>query len=164
MWKYQILSRDGNRVEMTAASRPEGPLAGVGRARAFRKEVKMLSDRDAIATIAVRDIHAAKKFYEGKLGLKPARSSEPSVLSYKSGNSSILVYPSQFAGTNKATAATWAVGDVDGTVRDLKSKGVAFEHYDLPDTAREGDVHVSGNTRVAWFKDPDGNILSIVNG
>ena len=124
----------------------------------------MLADSDAIATIAVKDTNAAKSFYEGKLGLKPAASPEPSVLSYKSGNSAVLVYQSQFAGTNKATAATWAVGDVDGTVRVLKAKGVAFEHYDLPDTAREGDVHVSGETRVAWFKDPDGNILSIVNG
>jgi catechol 2,3-dioxygenase-like lactoylglutathione lyase family enzyme len=124
----------------------------------------MLGDKNAIATIAVRDTQAAKSFYEGKLGLKSAPGSERSVLSYKSGNSSILVYESRFAGTNKATAATWAVGDVDGTVRELKSKGVAFEHYDLPNTTREGDVHVSGNTRVAWFKDPDGNILSIVNG
>lgn len=124
----------------------------------------MLGDRDAIATIAVRNANAAKKFYEGKLGLQPAPSPERSVLSYKSGNSSFMVYESQFAGTNKATAATWAVGDVDRTVLELKSKGIAFEHYDLPNTARDGDVHVSGNTRVAWFKDPDGNILSIVNG
>lgn len=124
----------------------------------------MLGDRDAIATIAVKDASVAKKFYEGKLGLKPTPGPEPSVLSYRSGNSSLLVYESQFAGTNKATAATWVVGDVDGTVRDLKTKGVAFERYDFPATAREGDVHVSGNTRVAWFKDPDGNILSIVSG
>ena len=124
----------------------------------------MLGERDAVATIAVKDTNAAKKFYEGKLGLKPERSPEPSVLSYKSGNSSLLVYQSQFAGTNKATAATWMVRDVDGTVRELKSKGVAFEHYDLPDMKREGDVHVAGGTRAAWFKDPDGNILSIVSG
>jgi len=124
----------------------------------------MLGDRDAIATIAVKDTNAAKQFYEGKLGLRPEESAESSVLSYKSGNSSVLVYQSQFAGTNKATAATWVVGDVDGTVRELRSKGVAFEHYDFPDTTRQGDVHVSGKTRVAWFKDPDGNILSIVNG
>ena len=76
-----------------------------------------------------------------------------------------MVYQSQFAGSNKATAATWVVGDaLKDIVRALKAKGVAFEHYDLPRTTREGDVHVSGKTRVAWFKDPDGNILSIVNG
>jgi hypothetical protein len=55
------------------------------------------------------------------------------------------------------------VDDVEDVVRTLKGKGVKFEHYDLPDTRREGDVHVSGDIRVAWFKDPDGNILSVVN-
>jgi hypothetical protein len=68
-----------------------------------------------------------------------------------------------FAGTNHATALTWTVDDVDDVVRTLKSKGVTFEHYDLPDTRRQGDVHVSGDLKVAWFKDPDGNILSVVN-
>jgi catechol 2,3-dioxygenase-like lactoylglutathione lyase family enzyme len=124
----------------------------------------MLGDKEAVATIAVKDTKAAKKFYEGKLGLKPEPSQESGVLSYKSGSSSVLVYESRFAGTNKATAATWVVDDVDREVRDLKAKGVSFEHYDLPDTTRKGDVHVSGNTRVAWLKDPDGNILSLVNG
>ena len=62
-----------------------------------------------------------------------------------------------------ATALTWAVDDVEDVVRTLKSKGVRFEHYDLPETRREGDVHVSGDLKVAWFKDPDGNILSVVS-
>ena len=57
------------------------------------------------------------------------------------------------------------MGDsLDAIVRALTAKGVAFEHYDFPGTTRQGHVHVSGKTRVAWFKDPDGNILSIVNG
>jgi hypothetical protein len=55
------------------------------------------------------------------------------------------------------------VPDVDGTVRDLKAKGVTFERYDLPAMTHEGDVHVAGHLRAAWFKDPDGNILSLVN-
>jgi catechol 2,3-dioxygenase-like lactoylglutathione lyase family enzyme len=125
----------------------------------------MLGDKDAMATLAVRDIRAAKKFYEGKLGLKPVPTEESTVLGFKSGDSTIMVYESQFAGTNKATAATWVVGaQVDKIVKALKAKGVAFEHYDMPATNLEGDVHVSGKMRVAWFKDPDGNILSMVNG
>ena len=76
-----------------------------------------------------------------------------------------MVYRSEFAGTNRATAAMWVVGDeVDEIVRTLKGRGVAFERYDMPDTTLEGDVHVSGGRRVAWFKDPEGNILSVVNG
>jgi catechol 2,3-dioxygenase-like lactoylglutathione lyase family enzyme len=125
----------------------------------------MLGDKDAMATLAVRDIRAAKKFYEGKLGLTPVPTEESTVLGFKSGDSTIMVYESQFAGTNKATAATWVVGaQVDKIVKALKAKGVAFEHYDMPATNLEGDVHVSGKMRVAWFKDPDGNILSMVNG
>src|SRR5688572_15528973 len=125
----------------------------------------MLANKDAIATIAVKDIKAAKRFYEGTLGLKPGPGAEPGALSYKSGNTPLLVYESKYAGTNKATAATWVVGDdVEGEVQALKAKGVAFEKYDLPGTTRKGDVHVAGKTKVAWFKDPDGNILSIVNG
>jgi predicted lactoylglutathione lyase len=87
------------------------------------------------------------------------------VLTFETGTSKILVYKSQFAGTNQATAVTWAVGkDVDAIVRDLQAKGVAFEKYDFPGAVHEGPVHVFGPMRNAWFKDPDGNILSVVNG
>ncbi|HEX7977510.1 MAG TPA: hypothetical protein VF461_02850, partial [Gemmatimonadaceae bacterium] len=80
----------------------------------------------------------------------------------KSGGSTVMVYQSRFAGTNKATAATWEVGDVEREVGLLKEKGVAFEHYDMPDMARHGDIRVAGDLKAAWFKDPDGNILAIV--
>ena len=45
----------------------------------------------------------------------------------------------------------------------MTAKGVSFEHYDLPGTAREGDVHLLGSLKAAWFKDPDGNILNLVS-
>jgi len=124
----------------------------------------MLADKEAVATIAVKDLKAAKKFYGDKLGLKPTPVPEPEVLNYKSGNSTVLVYKSQFAGSNKATAVTWIVDDVDGTVRDLKAKGISFEHYDFPGMTRKGDVHIAGKSKAAWFKDPDGNILAVVSG
>ena len=124
----------------------------------------MLGDKSAVATIAVKDIDVARKFYGSTLGLKEAEAEEPGVVTYRTGNSEILVYESQYAGTNRATAATWGVGDdLETVVQDIRSRGVAFEHYDLPDTTREGDIHVAGDTKVAWFKDPDGNILAIVN-
>jgi catechol 2,3-dioxygenase-like lactoylglutathione lyase family enzyme len=122
----------------------------------------VIGDKDAIATIAVKDVNAAKKFYEETLGLKPQPVPEQGVLSYKSGNSSVLVYKSQYAGTNQATAATWTVDRIDEVVQALKAKGVAFEHYDFPGVTREGDVHLTGRSKAAWFKDPDGNILALV--
>ena len=125
----------------------------------------MLEGTDAMATIAVKDVTKARKFYEGTLGLKPVRAEEMGVVSYKSGNSTLLVYQSSFAGTNKATAVTWVLGDkLENIVSALKAKGVAFEHYDMPGITRKGDIHIAGKNRNAWFKDPDGNILSLVSG
>ena len=125
----------------------------------------MLADKDAIATLAVRDLATARSFYEGTLGLKVIGHEGDEVLVFRSGRSSLNVYRSQYAGTNKATAMTWAVGDdVEGVVRALRAKGVSFEHYAMPGAKLEGDVHVFGNIKAAWFKDPDGNILNIVSG
>jgi catechol 2,3-dioxygenase-like lactoylglutathione lyase family enzyme len=124
----------------------------------------MLGDKDAVANIAVKDLEVAKKFYEDTLGLKQVDAEGQEVIVFKSGNSMINVYRSQYAGTNQATAVTWAVGnDIEGVVGALKAKGITFEHYDMPEVKREGDLHVAGDLRVAWFKDPDGNILNIVN-
>ena len=125
----------------------------------------MLGNKDAAATIAVKNLEKAKKFYEDTLGLTQVGAEGEEVIIFKSGNSIVNVYQSQYAGTNKATAVTWVVGqDLEGVVQQLKAKGVAFEHYDMPGVTREGDVHVGGNMKVARFKDPDGNILNIVNG
>jgi catechol 2,3-dioxygenase-like lactoylglutathione lyase family enzyme len=125
----------------------------------------MLGQKNALATVAVKDLEVARKFYESKLGLKIAGPSGPEVLIFESGSSKILVYKSQYAGTNQATAVTWSVGEeIDAIVRDLQAKGVTFERYDFPGVVHEGDVHVFGRMRNAWFKDPDGNILSVVNG
>ena len=125
----------------------------------------MLADKGAMATIAVKDLAAARKFYESTLHLKKAGPENSEVSTYKSGNSTVLVYESQYAGTNKATAATWCVGnEFDSIVTELKKAGVKFEHYDMPGARRDGDVHVFGDFKAAWFKDPDGNILHVNNG
>ncbi len=123
--------------------------------------VSALGATDALATIAVRDLRRAKEFYEGKLGFSPVPSGEESVLNYKSGKSTFMVYVSEFAGTNKATAATWIVDDAEKVARALKAKGVAFEHYDLPGVTRKGDVHFAGKIKNVWFKDADGNFLAV---
>jgi catechol 2,3-dioxygenase-like lactoylglutathione lyase family enzyme len=124
----------------------------------------MLGGKDAAATLPVSDLDRARDFYEKTLGLTTIQDVPGGIL-YRSGDSVVLVYPSQYAGTNQATAASWAVGDdFDSIVEELTAKGTTFEHYDdLPDTRREGDVHVSGELKAVWFKDPDGNILSLVN-
>jgi catechol-2,3-dioxygenase len=124
----------------------------------------MLRNTDAVANLAVKDLNVAKKFYEGTLELEPVATEGNELIVYRSGKTTLNVYRSKEAGTNKATAVTWTVGDkVSGLVRDLKSKGVTFEHYDMPGAKLEGDIHRFGDLEVVWFKDPDGNILNIIN-
>ncbi len=124
----------------------------------------MLTNKQAVATLAVKDLAAARKFYEGVLGLKPVGQENPAAATYKSGDSQVIVYQSQFAGTNKATAANWLVGEeIEKIVAGLKERGVKFEHYDIPEMTRKGDLHVMGDFKTAWFKDPDGNILCLMN-
>jgi catechol 2,3-dioxygenase-like lactoylglutathione lyase family enzyme len=128
------------------------------------REERMLSDHDAMATIAVRDLAAARRFYEGTLGFSPAEDPDENVAVYDSGGAKLLLYKSEYAGTNEATSATWGVGDAfDGIVETLQGKGVKFERYDFPGMKREGDVHIQGGFKAAWFRDPDGNILHVNN-
>jgi predicted enzyme related to lactoylglutathione lyase len=142
---------------------PDGRMMGLWKAKAGSDHP--LAMKNAIANIAVKDIRRAKKFYAETLGLREVDSEGEELVVFMAGHSRLIVYHSEFAGTNKATAATWVVGeDVEGVVRTLKAKGVKFEHYDMPDLKREGDVHVGDGMKVAWFKDPDGNILNIVSG
>jgi catechol 2,3-dioxygenase-like lactoylglutathione lyase family enzyme len=141
-------------------------LASAPTMTTYRVEVMaMLNDTDAAATIAVKDLNAARRFYQNTLGLTPIANDEDEVIVFKSGKSVINVYRSQYAGTNQATVLTWIVGDqLEDIVQRLKAKGITFEHYDMPNTTLKGDVHVAGNLRVAWFKDPDGNILNLASG
>jgi catechol 2,3-dioxygenase-like lactoylglutathione lyase family enzyme len=124
----------------------------------------MLSKTDAVANLAVKDLAKARKFYETVLGLKAVDSEEDDVIVFKSGRTRLNVYRSDYAGTNQATAVTWAVGDeLEEIVKALRAKRVKFEHYDMPGMTRKGNIHIAGDLKVAWFKDPDGNILNLIN-
>lgn len=123
----------------------------------------MLTNVNAVANVAVKDLAVARRFYEGTLGLRPIASEGEELIVFESGDTTINVYRSQYAGTNQATAVTWMVPDVEGVVQDLAARGVRFEHYDMDGMTRQGDVHVAGDMKVAWFKDPDGTILNLVN-
>ena len=120
----------------------------------------MLGDKDVFAMVATEDIAKAKELYGGTLGLEQLGDDEGGAM-YKSGSGRIMVYESEYAGTNRATTATWEVDDMAGVVGQLKGKGVQFEHYDMPDVKHEGEIHVWGEMKAAWFKDPDGNILGL---
>ena len=123
----------------------------------------MIGKSDATPMIAVKDLDRARKFYEETLGLSAKEEMEGEVLTVTSGDTDITVYKSEFAGTNKATSLTFEVDDIDAEVKDLKDKGIFFEKYDLPGLEPRGDLYVGeGGFKTAWFKDPDGNILSLM--
>jgi catechol 2,3-dioxygenase-like lactoylglutathione lyase family enzyme len=118
----------------------------------------MLGKADATPMIAVKDLDRARKFYE-----ETKEEMEGEILTVKSGRTPITVYKSEFAGTNKATALTFAVGNIDSEVSELKEKGIFFEKYDIEGLTAKGDIFEGeGGFKTAWFKDPDGNILSLV--
>src|SRR3989344_7938174 len=124
----------------------------------------MLADSPVCATMAVKDLDVAKKFYGETLGLKDPKEDQAGVL-FKSGcGSAIYIYQSEFAGTNKATYAAWNVSDVAAVVEELKAKGIKFNTFDLPGATWEGEIAVMGPAKAAWFNDPDGNILNVVSG
>jgi catechol 2,3-dioxygenase-like lactoylglutathione lyase family enzyme len=124
----------------------------------------MLRKADATPMIAVKDLDRARRFYQETLGLDAKEAMGGEVLEVKSGDTLINVYKSEYAGTNKATALTFDVDDIESEVRDLKDKGVFFEHYDIPGLEQRGDLYVAEGMKTAWFKDPDGNILSLFEG
>ena len=124
----------------------------------------MLGEMNATASIAVKDLERARKFYEETLGLKRTAGGDAEVMVFQSGATKVNVYRSQYAGTNQASALVWSVGDkIEAIVKELKAKGVVFEHYDIPQLKAEGDVYVNERMKTAWFKDPDGNILNLIN-
>ena len=122
----------------------------------------MLGKADATPMIAVHDVDRAKQFYVEKLGLTSKDIGVSDVFMLKSGDTDLSVYKSEFAGTNKATLLTFEVDDIEAEVRELKDKGISFEHYDLDGLTAEGDIYKGPGMKTAWFKDPDGNILSLI--
>jgi catechol 2,3-dioxygenase-like lactoylglutathione lyase family enzyme len=123
----------------------------------------MLGESEVGATVAVADLARAKSFYADTLGLTIREERPTGILFECGGGTFIDVYPSQFAGTARSTVAGFRVGELDATMSDLRSRGVTFEEYDYPTLKTTDGVAQLGPYRVCWFKDPDGNILSILS-
>lgn len=124
----------------------------------------MLGKLPVSANIATRDLDAARRFYVDTLGLQQVGAEGDELIVLRSGSTTVNVYRSDYAGTNRATALTWETdAALDGLVQALRERGVRFEHYpDLPGLDLQGDVHVADHMKLVWFKDPDGNILNLV--
>ncbi len=124
----------------------------------------MLKEHPSSAIVPCADLPRARAFYEEILGL-PLIADHGSGFVFGTGATRLNVYLSDYAGSNRANAVIWAVGnDLEVIAADLRAKGVALEEYpDGFDKVVEG-VHVRGDLSVIWLKDPDGNILHLTSG
>ena len=121
-----------------------------------------LKDKISSAIVAVSDIERARTFYSETLGLDLEEDGMDGVLVYKTGGTHLVVYPSDFAGTNKANAVAFDCGaDIEAIVADLRDKGMSFEHYPDMGVDYKDGIHSAGDFKMVWFKDPDGNILHL---
>ena len=122
----------------------------------------MLAEFPALPVLAVSDLDRARRYYQDTLGFSTI-SEGPEGVVYRTEGGGFLVYPSNFAGTNKATAMSFMVGEARfaEVVADLRGRGIDFVTFDAPQGSWKDGVLEDGRMRSAWFTDPDGNILNI---
>jgi catechol 2,3-dioxygenase-like lactoylglutathione lyase family enzyme len=122
----------------------------------------MLCEFPTYPTIPAADLSRARQFYEKTLGFDPDQVTPAGVL-YRSKSSALFLYPSAFAGTNKATAAGFQVSNLPATVAELQGRGVRFEEYDMPDFKTVNGIAANPDgSKAAWFKDTEGNIIGLI--
>jgi catechol 2,3-dioxygenase-like lactoylglutathione lyase family enzyme len=129
----------------------------------------MLKQATVATRLPVRDLARAEAFYAEKLGLLPTER-RPGGIRYECAAGEFALFESSGEASGTHTQMGWEVADIDAVVRDLRSRGVVFEEYDLPGLrTRDGIGHVEGNypseggigERAAWFRDSEGNLLGI---
>jgi catechol 2,3-dioxygenase-like lactoylglutathione lyase family enzyme len=123
----------------------------------------MLGERKANSGFAVKDIDAARKFYEGTLGIRVEVLDEQHGLTmlHLVGGYDVLMYLSAEMTPPSYTILNFEVDDIDAAVDDLAGRGVSFERYDDFDHDGKGIVRGPG-PQIAWFTDPSGNTLSVL--
>jgi catechol 2,3-dioxygenase-like lactoylglutathione lyase family enzyme len=120
----------------------------------------MLETNKAFASFSVNDLQKAKDFYQQTLGLKVDESKEG--LELHPGNTSVFIYPKPNHQPATFTVLNFLVEDIDRAVDELEQNGVTFEQYEGSIKTDERGIHRNGGPTIAWFKDPAGNILSVV--
>ena len=128
--------------------------------RIFGYKFNMLDKAKVVAFAAVSDTARAKTFYGGVLGL-PLVEESPFALVYDANGTMLRVTPVGTVTVAPYTVLGWDVGDIAATVRGLGKSGVKFERYPGLEQNELGIWNSPGGAQVAWFKDPDGNTLSV---
>ena len=122
----------------------------------------MLSTTATHTTLPVAELERARHYYEDVLGLTPEFVTPGGAMYLTSPGSRLLIFPSGGRASGAHTQIGFTVADIDAEVADLKRRGVVFETYDFPGFDAASSTATTAEVRAAWFKDPDGNLLSVV--
>jgi predicted enzyme related to lactoylglutathione lyase len=124
----------------------------------------MLAQEKAFSSFAVDDIEAARKFYGETLGVAVEEVPPHGLLGLKVGDGpGVMVYPKEDHEPAGFTILNFPVADIEATVAELGGRGVRFEHYEgTPMETDEKGVFRGGGPLIAWFKDPAGNVVSVI--
>ena len=121
----------------------------------------MLQNAPMYSYIPAKDVARARRFYEEKLGFKPKQELAGGVVYEFGKGTACFLYPTPNAGTSHASQAFWQVEDIEREVMELKTRGVNFEKYDMPEMDENG-ISTAGGAKATWFKDTEGNIMALV--
>lgn len=122
----------------------------------------MLSNSEAFSSFAVNDLAAARQFYGETLGLTVDDGPMGTATLRLAGDTQILIYPKANHTPASFTILNFSVDDIDRTVDALAERGVTFERYDGFNQDEKGIAHGGGGPSIAWFTDPAGNVLSVL--
>lgn len=127
-----------------------------------RKASSMFREAESFSSFSVNDLQQAKEFYGQTLGLDIKET--PEGLELHTDNNTVFLYPKPNHTPASFTVLNFAVKDIEAAVDELNSLGINLEHYNLPDikTDQRGIARGPHGPTVAWFKDPAGNILSVL--
>src|SRR5262245_21545107 len=125
------------------------------------REASMLQNAPMYSYIPPKHIARALKFYEATLDFKSKEVTAVGVVYEFAQATACFLYPTPNAGTSMASQAFWQVEDIEQEVAELVARGVKFEKYDMPGVDEKG-ISTAGGARAAWFKDPEGNIMAII--
>lgn len=122
----------------------------------------MFKDTKAFSGFSVNDINKAKEFYSEKLGLEVSEEMQGLLKINLAGGSKIVIYPKPNHVPATFTILNFEVNDIEQTVDELTKLGIQFEKYNEPNLKTDEKGICRGTPLIAWFKDPSGNILSVI--
>ena len=123
--------------------------------------MSVLAATQVTCMLPVKDLARARRFYEDGLRLPPLGARPDGKFVYRCGGTEIALFPKPEGTKAEHTALSFKVADIVAAIAELKSRGVVFDDYDLPDFRTVGHVCVLGSEKAAWFRDPEGNILCL---